>query len=166
MRGQVHGFRPRARAQAEELIATISVAESAIVSTIERECEALRAGSMLAASALHARLTDAARLYLAATDAARASIWTIEQVLPGTRQRLEEQRAQFADLLKVELAILAAQRAAAGLRWSDKGFEEPSDDPAIAPSLADDIRAGWRAGAETGNDLPAHASRGSRRGVC
>ena len=84
MSGPIQGFRGRARAQAEELLAAIDAAESVIVTTIERECEALRAGRMLAARALHTRLCDAARLYLEATKAARASLWTLEQVLPGT----------------------------------------------------------------------------------
>ena len=84
MSGPIQGFRARARAQAEELLAAIDAAEAVIVTTIERECEALRAGRMLAARALHTRLCDAARLYLEATKAARASLWTLEQVLPGT----------------------------------------------------------------------------------
>ena len=88
-------------------------AEGVIVSTIERECEALRAGRMLAAKALRLRLRDAAKLYLDVTRAARASIWTIEQLLPGTEVHLEQCRAAFAALLKVELAVLAAERAAA-----------------------------------------------------
>jgi hypothetical protein len=50
----------------------------------------------------------------------------MDQVLPGTRTHLEERRKEFSSLLKVELAVLAAERAVAG--------EEPmrlelSDDP-------------------------------------
>ena len=113
MRGSVQSFRAQAEAQAEELLQAIEAAEGVIVSTIERECEALRAGQMLAANALRLRLRDAAKLYLNVTRAARASIWTIEQLLPGTHRHLHECRAAFAALLKVELAVLAAERAAA-----------------------------------------------------
>lgn len=113
MRGVVQSFRAQAEAQAKELLRAIEVAEGVIVSTIERECEALRAGQMLAANALRLRLRDAAKLYLNVTRAARASIWTIEQLLPGTHRHLHESRAAFAALLKIELAVLAAERAAA-----------------------------------------------------
>lgn len=112
MRPALQTYSTRAAAQANELLDAIEAAESVIVATIERECEALRAGRMLAAKALHTRLCDAARLYLDATRAARASLWTMEQILPGIRDRMEERRAAFSDLLKVELAVLAAERAA------------------------------------------------------
>jgi hypothetical protein len=113
MQRTMQSIRATARAQAEELLLAIEAAEGIIVSTIERECEALRAGQMLAARALRARLTDAARLYLSAVRAARASLWSIEQAAPGTRAMLDEQRRAFAALLRVELAVLAAERAAA-----------------------------------------------------
>jgi hypothetical protein len=87
-------------------------AEETIVTTIERECEALRAGQMLAARAFDVRLSDAARLYIDSVRAARASLWTMERVVPGIRSQLEERRLAFSSLLKVELAVLAAERAA------------------------------------------------------
>lgn len=109
----VQSFRAQAEAQGKELLRSIEASEGLIVSTIERECEALRAGQMLAANALRLRLRDAAALYLNIVRAARASIFTLEQVIPGSRQHLEARRAAFAALLKVELAVLAAERAAA-----------------------------------------------------
>ena len=114
MLASIPGFQNRARAQADDLIAAISTSESVIIATIERECEALRTGRMLAAKALHTRLCDASRLYLDATRAACASLWTIEQVLPGTRATLDARREAFSVYLKVELAVLAAERAVAG----------------------------------------------------
>ena len=113
MPGVVLSFRAQAEAQAGELLRAIEAAESVIVSTIERECEALRAGRLLAANALRLRLKDAAKLYLNVTRAARASIWTIEQLLPGTQHNLEQSRKAFAALLRIELSVLAAERAAA-----------------------------------------------------
>ena len=113
MRNVVQSFRAQAEAQARELVQAIDGAEGVIVSTIERECEALRAGQMLAAEALRLRLRDAAKLYVNLFRAARASIWTLEQVLPGTANYLDAHRAAFAALLRVELAVLAAERAAA-----------------------------------------------------
>lgn len=113
MGGAVKSFRTQAEAQARELLRAIDFAEDVIVSTIERECEALRAGRMLAAKALQLRLRDAAKLYLDVTRAARASIWTIEQLIPGTEVHLKECRAAFAALLRIELAVLASERAAA-----------------------------------------------------
>ena len=114
-------------------MAAIAASESVIIATIERECEALRAGRMLAAKALHTRLCDASRLYLDATRAARASLWTIEQVLPGTKAKLEAGRAEFSVLLKVELAILAAERAVAGEPPMGAEFSDP---PAALASRA------------------------------
>jgi hypothetical protein len=114
MLSSVQSFRIRARAEAEELLVAIEGAESIIVSTIERECEALRAGRLLAAQALRARLRDAARLYINAARAARASLATIEVAAPGTDGLLEERRVAFSALLRIELAVLAAERAAAG----------------------------------------------------
>lgn len=114
MSESVRGFRARARADAEALLDAIAAAEDVIITTIERECAALRAGHRLAARALHVRLTDATKLYLEAIKAARASLSTIERVLPGARAILEERRLAFSPQMKVQLAVLAATRAAAG----------------------------------------------------
>ena len=139
MRGVVQSFRAQAEAQAEELLQAIEAAEGVIVSTIERECEALRAGQMLAANALRLRLRDASKLYLDVSRAARASIWTIEQLLPGTHRHLHECRKAFGALLKVELAVLAAERAAAvnELRFANAAKHRPAPPPTP-------IRAGRR----------------------
>lgn len=130
MRGVVPSFRAQAEQQATELLQAIGAAEGVIVSTIERECEALRAGRMLAANALRIRLRDAAKLYLNVTRAARASIWTIEQILPGTKQDMEQSRRTFAALLKIELAVLAAERAAVAgseLQFGAAGRTRPAN---------------------------------------
>jgi hypothetical protein len=105
------GPQPDARMHAEEMLHAIASAEHIIVSAIERECEALRAGRMLAAQALHTQLRDGARAYLNATRAAKASIALLKRLSPGMCDRLEERRAAFASLLKVELAVLATERA-------------------------------------------------------
>ncbi len=110
----VQDFHRRAQAEAADLLEAIAGAETVIVATIERECEALRARRMLAARALHTRLCDAAKLYLDATRAARASIEAIEEIMPGSLALLEESRSAFSALLKVELAVLATHRASAG----------------------------------------------------
>lgn len=104
----------RARAEAEELLDSISAAENVIVTTIERECDALRSGHLFAARALHLRLCDTAKLYVQAARATRASLRAIEAVLPGSYDFLEDRRAAFSALLKAELAILSTERAAAG----------------------------------------------------
>jgi hypothetical protein len=123
MRAHVPSIRAQAQAQTEELLQAIEAAEGVIVCTIERECEALRAGRILAADALRMRLRDAAWLYLNTMRAARAAMWTMEQILPGLDEALEERRAEFAALLKVELGALAAERAAAatGLNFAAAG---------------------------------------------
>ena len=128
----VQSFRAQAEAQGNELLRSIEAAEGLIVSTIERECEALRAGQMLAANALRLRLRDAAGLYLNVIRAVRASIWTLEQVLPGTQNHLEARRAAFASLLKVELAVLASERAVAE---NELQFAAAGRARAVAPRL-------------------------------
>lgn len=94
------------------LAAALASAEQLIISTIERECEALRTGRYLAASALRDRLSDAARLYLDTARAARASLDLVAGG-EGMAAELEERRKVFSALLRVELAVLAAERAAA-----------------------------------------------------
>ena len=109
----------RALAHAKELFQAIEGAEEIIVSTIERECEALRGGRLLAAAALRTRLRDGSRIYLSAIRAARASVASLEDFLPGICDALDRQRMQFATLLKVELATLAMERAAADVDGLD-----------------------------------------------
>jgi hypothetical protein len=114
MLASASGLHDRAKSQADDLLGALAASESVIIATIERECEALRAGRMLAAKALHTHLCDASRLYLDATRAAYACMEATEQVLPGTRAMLDARRKEFSVFLKVELAVLAAERAVAG----------------------------------------------------
>jgi hypothetical protein len=126
MRNVVQSLRTEAEAQARELLQAIEAAEGVIVSTIERECAALRAGQMLAAQALRVRLRDAAKLYINLTRAARASLWTLDQVVPGISEILNTRRDAFAALLRVELAVLAAERAAS------EQEETPPEEPVLS----------------------------------
>lgn len=94
------------------LLAAIAAAESSVLAAIERERAALRAGHNPAAR--RGRLAEAAQLYLNAVRAARASLADIEAAVPQARQMLERRRHGFSSLLRIELAVLAAVRAAAG----------------------------------------------------
>jgi hypothetical protein len=146
--------RQHARAQALQLVEAMSAAETVIVTTVERECEALRAGQMLAANALHLRLCDAARVYLNAAKSIRSSLWTIERIVPDLRELLEERRAAFAPVLKVELAVLAAERRDAGQRVDRPAYAsaEPMQDatagsrPGQGQGKVHAQRPLWRAG--------------------
>lgn len=111
-----------ARTQAEALLQAISASEAVIVTTIERECEAIRSGCMLAARALHTRLCDAAKFYVDGIKSARASLAALEEVLPGSQEYLEKQREAFSALLKVELAVLASEYAACGASGQAMSF--------------------------------------------
>jgi len=102
------------RLWAEGLVDAVSAAEAVIIATVERECDALRAGQMLAARALHTRLCDAVKVYVQASRAVRASLAALESALPGSGEHLEDRRQAFSALLKLELAVLAAERAACG----------------------------------------------------
>ena len=133
MRSSVKSIQAQAETQARELLRAIAAAEAVIISTIERECEALRAGRTLAADALRLRLRDGARLYLNLARAARASMRTFNLILPGAGEMLEERRQAFAALLRVELAVLSAERAAA---HSGLAFAQPAAQAVSAPASA------------------------------
>lgn len=95
------------------LFTAIEAAERSIISAIERECEALRAGRKLAAMALHINLCDAARVYIAAAKSARACLGLLDRCAPDAVDWLERRREAFNAILKIELSTLAAIRAEA-----------------------------------------------------
>ena len=99
-----------ARTRLDHLVCAMESAEHVIVSLLAREREALRAGCRLAANAVHIRVNEAARLYLSAIAAARASLSSLEPILPDAAQVLENRRAAFGAILRIELATLAAIR--------------------------------------------------------
>lgn len=137
--------------EVRELIESIAAAEAVIVSTIERQCEALRARQMLAAKALHTRLCDAAKVYLEATREARQSVTAIEVVMPGSVALLEDARGAFATMLKVQLAVLATERAAAGAGWDTDFAGQRLGMERTAPAVG---RQPARARGATGSLLP------------
>ena len=93
-----------------ELLVAVETAESAIIGTMGRECEALRSGRLLAARAIRTRLADCARLYIAAVSAARNSLKLAQAEDSEVGAQLEKRRAAFAALLRVEMAALSAAR--------------------------------------------------------
>jgi hypothetical protein len=98
---------------AMRLIEPVAEAEQAVTAAIARERAALKAGRLLAARAFHLRLEDAARDYIAVLRRTRA---TLNVLGPGTakvREELESRRAAFGSVLRIDLAALAAARAAA-----------------------------------------------------
>jgi hypothetical protein len=105
--------RVSASGQAEEVMAAIEGAEAALLSVIDRECAALRAGRLHAARAIRSRLSEAAARYLDALRAARATLDQLETEIPDIRMRLQARRDSFAALLRIQLAALAAARAVA-----------------------------------------------------
>jgi hypothetical protein len=163
----------RLTAQAEELIGALAHAEKTILATIERECEALRARRMLAANSLHNRLQETTKIYLSCARAARANIETMERVLPGCRDYLDQRRAAFAPTLQIQLAVLGAQRAAAEAAVAERAYAEsrlsgsPNPQPAVArpkPGRLDlhDARP-TIGGTRAGPQLPPSPSAPNRR---
>ena len=112
-----------ARMRLDNLVRAMESAEHVIVALLAREREALRAGCRLAANAVHVRVNEAARLYLNAIAAAKASLSALEPVLPEAPQVLENRRATFGAILRIELATLATIRMAA-----DYAETSPADD--------------------------------------
>ena len=102
-----------ARTRLENLVHAMASAEHVIVALLAREREALRAGCRLAANAVHIRVNEAAQLYLNAIAAAKAGLSALEPILPEAPQVLENRRAAFGAILRIELATLATIRMAA-----------------------------------------------------
>ncbi|MYZ50005.1 hypothetical protein [Propylenella binzhouense] len=98
---------------AQVLLDAIARAETAVIAAVEHECAALRGGRSDEAPRLQARIADASRSYLAVIRTARSRLDRLEFARPGIRDELERRRTAFAALLKIELAVLAAVRAAA-----------------------------------------------------
>ena len=117
-----------ARTRLESLVCAMESAEHIIVALLAREREALRAGCRLAANAVHIRVNEAARLYLNAIAAAKASLSAIEPILPEAPEVLENRRAAFGAILRIELATLATIRLDADC--ADTG---PADDDRAEP---------------------------------
>jgi hypothetical protein len=117
-----------ARTRLENLLCAMESAEHVIIALLAREREALRAGCRLAANAVHVQVNEGARLYLNTITAAKASLSTLEPVLPEAPQVLESRRAAFGAILRIELATLAAIRLAA-----DCANDSPADDDRAEP---------------------------------
>jgi len=117
-----------ARTRLENLLCAMESAEHVIIALLARERQALRAGCRLAANAVHVRVNEGARLYLNTITAAKASLSTLEPVLPDAPQVLESRRAAFGAILRIELATLAAIRLAA-----DCANDSPADDDRAEP---------------------------------
>ncbi len=113
-----------ARTRFEDLVCAIESAEWVIIALLAREREALRASCRLAANAVHIRVNDAARLYLDAIAAAKASLSVLEPVLPEAPQVLEVRRTAFGAILRIELATLATVRIAADCAETDLAEED------------------------------------------
>ncbi|HSG94068.1 MAG TPA: hypothetical protein VLA28_01010, partial [Afifellaceae bacterium] len=96
-----------ARTRLDHLVCAMESAEHVIISLLAREREALRAGCRLAANAVHIRVNEAAQIYLNAIAAAKASLSAIEPVLPEAPEVLDNRRAAFGAILRIELATLA-----------------------------------------------------------
>ena len=117
-----------ARTRLENLVCAMESAEHVIVTLLAREREALRAGCRLAANAVHIRVNEAAQLYLNAISAAKTSLSAIEPILPEAPEVLENRRATFGAILRIELATLATIRLDA-----DCADTSPAEDDRAEP---------------------------------
>ncbi len=121
-----------ARMRLESLLSAMEAAERIIVTLMEREREALRAGCWLAANAVHIRVNDAARLYINAIAAARAGLTALEPVLPEAAQVLESRRTAFGAVMRIELATLATTRMAANCHQAESAMIDGAEPIAFA----------------------------------
>ena len=99
------------RQEAEQLVGGLLDVMDALLATIEKETELVRAGHLAAAAALESSKTELAGRYLATTTRLKANAGLLSQNLPRTLDVLRERHDLFRALLQINLAVLATAHA-------------------------------------------------------
>jgi hypothetical protein len=97
--------------EAEQLVRGLLNVMDALLATVERETELVRAGNLTEAAALEASKTELAGRYLATTTRLKANAAHLSQDLPKTLDLLRERHDLFRALLQINLAVLATAHA-------------------------------------------------------
>ncbi len=100
------------RETAAEICAMIETTMDSLLQLIEAESVLLRAGKHVAAAALDARKNDFAAAYLADLAMLRQIGPELEHFAPEAVERLRRLHEEFISVLQIDMAALAAARAA------------------------------------------------------
>jgi hypothetical protein len=99
------------RQEAEQLVGGLLNVMDALLATVERETELVRAGNLAEAAALQGRKTDLAGRYLATSTRLKGNAGLLSQSVPKTLEALRERHDLFRALLQINLAVLATAHA-------------------------------------------------------
>jgi len=98
-------------AEAENLIRHLIAAMDALVATVERETELVRAGKIADATALEATKAELARAYMNDTTQVKANLPALKEKVPDLLAALRKQHDTFNALLQINLTVLATAHA-------------------------------------------------------
>ena len=98
-------------AEARKLAETLMDAMSALLGTIERETELVRAGKLREAMAFETSKTELSRRYVAAVSHLKASQKYLSQAAPELLTTLHRHHDTFRAMLQVNLTVLATAHA-------------------------------------------------------
>jgi hypothetical protein len=98
-------------AEARQVIGQLSDVMDALLTTVEKETELVRAGHLREAGTLEPTKSDLARRYLAHTARLKASMPYLRQALPQVIAALRERHHTFQTLLQINLTVLATAQA-------------------------------------------------------
>jgi hypothetical protein len=97
--------------EARQVIGQLSDVMDALLTTVEKETELVRAGHLREAGTLEPAKSDLARRYLAHTARIKASMPYLRQTLPQVIAALRERHHTFQTLLQINLTVLATAQA-------------------------------------------------------
>jgi hypothetical protein len=98
-------------AEARQVIGHLSDVMDALLTTVEKETELVRAGHLREAGTLEPTKSELARHYLADTARIKASMPYLRQALPQVIAALRERHHTFQTLLQINLTVLATAQA-------------------------------------------------------
>jgi len=101
------------RESAVAICGTIEATMEALLQLVEAESALLRAGKPVAAAAVSARQNEFAAAYIRDLDLLRAIGSELEILAPDAVDRLRRLHEEFVSVLQIDMAALAAARAAA-----------------------------------------------------
>lgn len=98
-------------AEAEQVIAHLSVVMEELLAIIKQETDLVRAARLIDAQKLEQRKTELSRLYIADTTRIRASQQFLNRVTPALAADLRRRHELFRAVLQMNLTVLATAHA-------------------------------------------------------
>lgn len=98
-------------AEGENLVRHLLAAMDALVATVERETELVRAGKLKEAVTLEPSKSDLARIYATDTAQVKANLPVLSRQIPELLASLRKRHKSFNALLQINLTVLATAHA-------------------------------------------------------